>query len=71
MVQTTSTVHITERGRHVDKTMTLTLEDLDNHVENLYEVMSLDDWMSPAKEVHDRMDRMTQRFVKTFGEQRK
>jgi len=50
-----------------EKEQGLTLEDLDNHVEDLYEAMSLDDWMAPAKEVHNRMDELVKRFVGTFG----
>ena len=54
-----------------EKEQGLTLEDLDNHVEDLYDAMSLDNWCRPAAEVHKEMDRMTQRFVKTFEGQRK
>ena len=32
-----------------EKEQGLTLEDLDNHVEDLYEAMSLDDWMAPVR----------------------
>lgn len=56
----------------MDKTtVILTLEDLDTHVEDLYDIMTLDDWCKSAKEVHDQMDTMVQRFVKTFSHKEK
>lgn len=51
----------------MNKTIVLTLEDLDNHVGDLYEVMSLDNWCRPAAEVHKEMDELVKRFVGTFN----